>query len=90
MKLKFKSILKGERIVLKKSKPTMKLAEKVFEAIDSDRKHLEPWFVWAPPTKEVKDSLKYLFIVKKEEDEGKKVEYGIYVNSEYAGNISFF
>ncbi|MCK5617643.1 GNAT family N-acetyltransferase [Candidatus Pacearchaeota archaeon] len=88
--MKFKDTLEGERIVLKKSVPTMELATKVFEAVDADREHLQPWFPWVTPTKRVEDSLKYLFSVEDEGKKSKKVEYGIYIDGEYAGNIGFF
>jgi len=90
MILKFKNILKGERLILKQTKPTLKMAKLVFKIIDENRKHLEPWFPWPRLTLQVEDSLKYLFDKEEETKKGKKVEYGIFINDEYIGNISIF
>ena len=90
MILKFKNQLKGTRLILKRTKPTLKMAEIMFKVIDENRKHLEPWFPWPKSTKKVEDSLKYLFDKEEETEKGKKVEYGLFVNNKYIGNISIF
>jgi RimJ/RimL family protein N-acetyltransferase len=66
------------------------MAESIFKTIDKNRKHLEPWFPWPKSTLKVEDSLKYLFDKEQETETGKKVEYGIFINNEYIGNISIF
>jgi ribosomal-protein-serine acetyltransferase len=90
MTLKFKNQLKGKRLILKRTKPTLKMAESMFKVIGENRKHLEHWFPWPKLTLKVEDSLKYLFDKEEETEKGKKVEYGLFVNNEYIGNISIF
>ncbi len=90
MALKFKNQLKGKRLILKRTKPTIKMAKLMFGVIDKNRGHLEPWFSWPKIILKVEDSLKYLFDKEKETKEGSKVEYGIFVDNEYIGNISLF
>ncbi len=90
MALKFKNQLKGNRLILKRTKPTLKIAEDIFKVIDENRKYLEPWFSWSKLTLKIEDSLKYLFDKEKETEKGKKVEYGLFINNEYIGNISLF
>ena len=62
----------------------------MFKAIDENRKHLERWLAWPKTTLKVEDSLKYLFDKEKETAKGKKVEYGLFVDNKYIGNISIF
>lgn len=90
MALKFKNQLIGDRLVLKRTKPTLIMAEVMFKVIDGNRKHLEPWFPWPKLTLKVEDSLKYLFDKEEETEKGKRVEYGLFINNEYIGNISIF
>ncbi|MBD3311434.1 MAG: GNAT family N-acetyltransferase [Candidatus Magasanikbacteria bacterium] len=90
MAIKFKNQLKGKRLTLKRTKPSLKMAKIMFKVIDENRKHLEPWFPWPKLTLKVEDSLKYLFDKEEETEKGKKIEYGIYINNEYIGNISIF
>lgn len=90
MTLKFKKQLKGKRLILKKTTPTLKMAEFMFKAIDENREHLEPWFTWPKFTLKIEDSLKYLFDKEEKTNQGKKVEYGLFINNEYIGNISIF
>jgi ribosomal-protein-serine acetyltransferase len=90
MDFKFKNQLKGSRLILKRTKPTLKFAKSMFKVIDNNRKHLNPWFQWTPLTIKVEDSLKYLFDKEEETKNEKKIEYGLYVNNEYIGNISLF
>lgn len=87
---KFKQKLIGSRVVLKITKPSVEMASVIFALISVNRKHLRPWFPWEKLTKKMDDSFKYL--VEKEEKfkKGEKVEYGIYINNEYAGNIGLF
>jgi ribosomal-protein-serine acetyltransferase len=90
MTIKFKEQLKGKRILLRQTKPTLDTARRMFEQVEINRKHLAPWLPWEKFTKKVEDSMKYLFDKEKETNEGKKIEYGIYVEGEYVGNISMF
>ena len=53
MALKFKNQIKGERLILKRTKPTLKMAETMFKVVDENRKHLEPWFPWPKSTLKV-------------------------------------
>ncbi len=90
MTIKFKNQLKGDRITLKRTRPTLKMAESMFKVIDENRKHLEPWFPWPKLTLKIEDSLKYLFDKELKTEKGEIVEYGIFINNEYIGNISIF
>jgi ribosomal-protein-serine acetyltransferase len=87
---KFKNKLIGKRIVLKITKPDITMANIMFKVINENRKHLRPWFSWEKATKKVEDSLKHLFDKEEKVKEGKKVEYGIYIDNEYIGNIGIF
>jgi ribosomal-protein-serine acetyltransferase len=87
---KIKNKLIGKRIILKITKPDITLANTIFQVIDENRKHLRPWFPWERATKTVEDSLKYLFDKEEKVRAGEKVEYGIYVNNKYIGNIGIF
>lgn len=90
MAIKFKNQLKGKRLILKRTKPTIKMAESIFMVIDKNRGHLEPWFSWPKLTLKIEDSLKYLFDKEEKTKKGKVIEYGIFINNEYIGNISLF
>lgn len=90
MVMKFKNQLEGERLVLKITKPTIKMADVMFALIDANREHLKPWFIWEKFTLSVEDSLKYLFDKEEKTKLGEKVEYGLYVGNEYIGNIGIF
>jgi ribosomal-protein-serine acetyltransferase len=87
---KFKDTLKGKRIILKRTIPTIDLAKTIFSVVDANRSHLAPWFPWEEFTLKEEDSMKYLLDKEEETEKGKKVEYGIYVNNEYVGNIGVF
>lgn len=87
---KFKNKLIGERIVLKRTLPSLDLAKNMFEVIDKNRAHLASWMEWEKFTKKIEDTYRYLIEKEKEENEGKKLEYGIYVNKEYVGKIGIF
>ncbi|MBI2448354.1 GNAT family N-acetyltransferase [Candidatus Microgenomates bacterium] len=87
---KFKNQLFGKRIILKRTKPNLKTASIMFETIDKNREHLGKWFPWEKFTKKIEDSIGYLFEKEKLTKVGKKIEYGIYVNGNYVGNISVF
>jgi len=90
MAIKFKNQLKGKRLILKRTKPTLRMAKSMFKVIDKNRKHLEPWLSWPKLTLKIEDIFKYLFDKEKETEKGKKVEYGLFINNEYIGNISIF
>ncbi len=82
--------LKGERIVLRKVKPTIENALQVFHAVDSSREFLGKWLEWVPMTLTVEDSLKFLFDTQKDIESGQKIVYGIFLDNQYIGNISIF
>lgn len=88
--MKFKNKLIGERIVLKKSKPSFDLAEKIFLSIDKNRAHLKEWFPWESETKKIEDSMKYLFETEEREKKFEELDYGIYLENKFIGKISAF
>lgn len=90
MTKKFKNEIVGEKVVLKITKPTLQMAKTMFKVVDTNRKHLKPWLAWEKLTKKVEDTLKYLFDKEEKTKLGQKVEYGIYVNNNYIGNIGVF
>lgn len=87
---KFKSKLLGERIILKRLKPTLLTANVVFKVINENRQHLLSWFSWVNIENNVEDTLKYLFSVDEKFKLGEKIDYGIYLNNKYIGNIGLF
>jgi ribosomal-protein-serine acetyltransferase len=87
MPKKFKNKLTGERVVLKRTKPTITTATTIFSAIDANRKHIRPYMLWEKHTLKIEDLMQYLFDKEKLTKLGEKVEYGIYLNNEYIGNI---
>lgn len=90
MVLKFESELKGERIVLKRIEPTIELAQEVFAQVDKNREYLRKWLPWADFMKSAEDELKYFFDEEKKVEKGEKINYGIFLDNVYAGNIGFF
>lgn len=86
----FKDILEGKRISLIRTKPTIEMATLIFKTVNDNRKHLEAWFPWTNYTKRIEDSMQYLFSKEEETKQNKIIEYGIYLNNEYLGNISLF
>jgi ribosomal-protein-serine acetyltransferase len=90
MVIKFKNQLKGDRLVLERTKPSIQMAEAMFAQVDRNRKHLEKWLPWTEFTNKVEDSLKYLFDKEESTKLGKKVEYGIYLKNIYIENIGIF
>lgn len=87
---KFKSELIGERIVLKRLKPTFAAASTLFKVVDENRQHLNPWFPWVKTEVGVEDCFKYLLETDKKLKAGEKADYGIYLEKEYIGNIGIF
>lgn len=87
---KFKTNLFGERIVLKRLKPTIKTASTMSKTVNENYQHLLPWFSWVKAGNKTEDSLKYLFGVEGEFKVGKKIDYGIYIKNEYIGNMGVF
>lgn len=88
--MKFREQLKGERLTLKRTRPTLKMATLMFDLVDKNRTHLETWFPWPKSTLKVEDSLKYLFDNEQEAEKKLKIQYGIYIKNKYIGNISIF
>ena len=66
------------------------MAEVMFKMVDENRIHLEPWFSWSKQTQRTEDSLKYLFDKEEKTIQGEQIEYGLFLNSVYIGNISIF
>jgi len=62
----------------------------MFKTIDANREHLRPWLSWEKFTERVEDSSTYLKEKEIETLAGKKIEYGIYFEDAYAGNIAVF
>ena len=87
---KLKTQLKGKRIVLKINQPSIGLAKEMFAVINTNRKHLRPWFPWEKATVGPEDSLKYLFETQEKLNKGEKVDYGIYINNKYVGSVGIF
>jgi len=87
---KFKNKLIGKRITLKRNLPTIKNATIIFDVVNSDRKHLKPWFPWEKNTKTIEDSFKYLLDTDERTKKGEKIDYGIFLNDEYIGNVGVF
>ena len=90
MAVKFRQQLKGPRLKLKRTLPTLEMAEMIFAVVDANREHLKPWLEWVSATQRVEDTLKYLFDKEEETKQGKKIEYGIFIGPEYIGNIALF
>jgi len=87
---KFKTELVGKRVILRKLKPTISMANIIFKAIAENRQHLRPWFPWEKKEVRAEDSFKYLLENEIKFKAGEKVDYGIYVDNEYIGNIGIF
>ena len=90
MKTEYVNELSGERLQLRRNTSNQKLAEVMFATVDINREHLRKWFDWTDGTKSVQDSVNYLESVDKEFKEGTKVDYGVYVENNYLGNIGLF
>jgi len=90
MSIKFRDQLKGKRLTLKRTKPTLEMAKYIFKTVDENREHLDPWFPWPKLTLKIEDSLKYLFDKEEKTEKGNKIEYGLFINEEYIGNIALF
>ena len=90
MNFEFNDVLKGKRLELIRTIPTLAFSEVLFETVDSNREHLKPWFPWVNQTLSSEDSYNYL--LDKEEKTKRKeiIEYGIYYLNQYIGNISIF
>lgn len=88
MAKKIKKVLRGKRVTLKLLYPDINLAKVIFKAVCENRRHLRPWFPWEPKTKTVEDSMAYLFSVETKAKKNISFEYGLFLGSEYAGNIS--
>lgn len=87
---KFNNKLIGKRLTLKRTTPNIKLATTIFKSIDSNREHLKPWFTWEKKTRTIEDSLKYLFDKEERTNLKEEIEYGIYIDKQYIGNIGIF
>lgn len=87
---KIKDKIVGKRLLLKRTKPSIKMAKTMFKVVDENREYLGKWLPWADVTKKVEDSYNYLYEKEKEFKDRKKIEYGIYLKDKYIGNIAIF
>jgi ribosomal-protein-serine acetyltransferase len=85
-KFKFKEILDGKRIYLKKH--DVELAEIMFQYVDKDRERLGKFLPWVGFTKTVEDEIDYIKHTHNCWDEGTLFDYGIYLKEKdkYIGN----
>lgn len=90
MVLNFKDELVGERIVLRRTIPTIEVAKVLYDEVDRNREYLRKWLPWPDKMNSVEDELKYLFDNEKKFKKGEKIEYGIYFGDVYLGNIGIF
>jgi ribosomal-protein-serine acetyltransferase len=90
MKIDFKQEIKGERLTLKRTLPSIELSKTIFATVDENREYLSKWLGWLKFTNKVEDTFKYLVEKEKEEKAGKKVEYAMFDNDLYIGNIAIF
>lgn len=90
MVLNFKDELVGERIVLRRTIPTIEVAKVLYDEVDRNREYLRKWLPWPDKMNSVEDELKYLFDNEKKFEKGDKIEYGIYLGEVYLGNIGIF
>jgi ribosomal-protein-serine acetyltransferase len=90
LNFEFNDVLKGKRLELIRTIPTLAFSEVLFKTVDSNREHFKPWFPWVNQTLSSEDSYNYL--LDKEEKTKRKeiIEYGIYYLNQYIGNISIF
>jgi ribosomal-protein-serine acetyltransferase len=88
--MEFQEKLVGERLVLKRNVPNMELAKTMFQIIDANRKHLGKWLPWERFTLKIEDSMKYLVDTEKKINNKEKIDYGIYLEGKYMGNIGLF
>ncbi len=90
MTILFQDELQGPRLILKRTTPSDELAQTIFVLADENREYLEKWLDWVEPTKEAGDILQYLNEKEEKYENKTKVEYGIYFNEIYMGNIAVF
>lgn len=88
--IEFNNILAGERIELRRTMPNIQTAEILFKTIDKNREHLAPWLDRVNLTNTIEDELKYLFDKEEKVKIWDKIEYGIYLEDKYLGNINIF
>ncbi len=88
--IKLKSILKGKRLVLKRTKPEKLMAQEMFALVNKNREHLRLWLPWVDATKTIEDTINYLTSKETDFETHQKVEYGIYIGPKYIGNIAMF
>jgi hypothetical protein len=83
LNFEFNEVLKGKRLELIRTIPTLAFSEVLFKTVDSNREHLKPWFPWVDQTLSSEDSYNYL--LDKEEKTKRKeiIEYGIYYLNQY-------
>ena len=90
--MKFKEELYGERLILRRTRPTIEMAEYIFNAVDGCREHLRPFCPWEKNDQSVESCLNYLKEKEIKTEAGERVEYGIFISEidKYIGNIQVF
>ena len=87
---KFTNKLSGNRVILKKTNPTIKQAKEMFKLVDINRKYLGKWLSWVAETKSWQDSLEALQEREEKVRNLEEIQYGIYLKNELIGVISMF
>lgn len=90
--MEFKEELYGERLILRQTRPTIEMAEAIFNAVDECREHLRPFCPWEKNDDSVESVMTYLKNKQEKTDAGDRVEYGILIKDcgQYIGNIQVF
>jgi hypothetical protein len=85
--VKFPVTIETKRLVLRKH--SLKIAETMFEALDSDRKRLQEFLLFVPHTKTLKDQKAFLRRAAKMWRRGELFDFGIYErkSGQFMGNI---
>lgn len=83
-----KEVILGQRIILKRPQPDIKMAEEIFCSVDKCRETFLPWLGWVKYTNSPNDSLEFLQIVDKDWIDNKQFVYAIYFDSVFVGLIS--
>jgi ribosomal-protein-serine acetyltransferase len=90
--MEFKEELIGERLILRRTRPTQEMAETIFNAVDECREYLRPFAPWEKNDDSPESCLNYLRSAEPKTEAGELVEYGMFIkeNDMYIGNIQVF
>lgn len=87
----FKDEIKGTRINLIRTTDSTKGLDKIiFDEVSVNREHLDKFMPWMKHIHSVDDIKKYLQEKENEYKEQTKIEYGIFIQGKYSGNIGVF